>query len=310
MRFTFGSPHAPRDRARLWADALAMAAAADAAGIDEVTVNEHHATASRACTSPLLAAAAVLARTSRAVVSASAVLVALHDPTRLAEEISFLDAAHPGRLRIVGALGYRPVEYELFDRPFARRGALMDEVLTRMLAQWRNGEIDAPAAVEELLAVGGQSAHAARRAVRHGLPFAPRAHLPQLAELHAQLCAAAGVPARCWMPAARFVEVHVATDPDRAWERVGRCYLDDAREYARWQSGGPTSPVFSDAADEGALRRSGAVQVVTPDECVALAGDDVTICLNPLAGGMPPEDAWASVELFTRAVLPRITPAR
>jgi alkanesulfonate monooxygenase SsuD/methylene tetrahydromethanopterin reductase-like flavin-dependent oxidoreductase (luciferase family) len=296
------------DRGRLWRDALDLCEALDGGGIDELTFSEHHETPSRSCTSPLLAAAGALGRTDRCTVSASAVLVALHDPVRLAEDVAFLDVAHPGRLRVVAGLGYRPVEYERFGRDFARRGALMDEALEAILDVWE-GTVGPATPVDQLLAVGGQSVAAARRAARVGLPFAPRAHLPDLAATYEAL---AGAEATVWMPSARFLQVHVADDPDAAWARVGRWYLEDARDYARWQvpDGGPTSPVFTAAEHADELRASGAVAVLTPAQCVAaIAEPDTTVCLHPLAGGMPTSEAWASVELFVNQVLPKIDPA-
>ena len=42
----------------------------------------------------------------------TAVLVPLHDPLRLAEDIAVLDLASNGRITVIGGLGYRPEEYE------------------------------------------------------------------------------------------------------------------------------------------------------------------------------------------------------
>jgi hypothetical protein len=46
--------------------------------------------------------------------------------------------------------------------------------------------------------------------------------------------------------------------------------------------------------------------VVTPDECVALAEEYGRVLLHPLMGGLSPALAWESLELFERAVLPRL----
>jgi hypothetical protein len=59
------------------------------------------------------------------------------------------------------------------------------------------------------------------------------------------------------------------------------------------------------------VRRSGVSQVLTPDETVALAdtqGDAGSVLLHPLMGGIPPELGWQCLELFERAVLPRVRP--
>jgi hypothetical protein len=57
------------------------------------------------------------------------------------------------------------------------------------------------------------------------------------------------------------------------------------------------------------LRRSGVYRVVTPDECVALAEEYGRVLLHPLMGGLSPALAWESLELFERAVLPRLRTA-
>lgn len=303
LRFNMASAtSSPADRGRMHATMLDLSAAADVAGVDELTFSEHHVTGNHSLTSPLVLAAAALARTSRIRVSVSALLLPLADPVRVAEDLATLDVAFPGRLRVVVALGYRPEEYALFARPFAERGRLMDEALARLLEVWPD------ASAGRRLAVGGQTPAAARRAVRFGLPFAPRSHLPELRDRYVELAAEAGVAPDCWMPSERFVQVHVTDDPERAWPVVGPRYLEDAQEYARWQGEGPRSPVFTAAGSADELRRSGAVEVVTAKACLALvAGDpDTTLCLHPLAGGMPDVEARGSVDRFLHEVLPEL----
>ena len=56
------------------------------------------------------------------------------------------------------------------------------------------------------------------------------------------------------------------------------------------------------------VRASGKYQVLTPDEAVEHAQQQGSFLLHPLMGGIPPEVAWESLELFERAVLPRLRP--
>lgn len=46
--------------------------------------------------------------------------------------------------------------------------------------------------------------------------------------------------------------------------------------------------------------------IVTPDECVDLARQHEELSFHPLMGGLDPELAWASLELFAARVLPRL----
>ena len=57
------------------------------------------------------------------------------------------------------------------------------------------------------------------------------------------------------------------------------------------------------------MRKSGVYQVLTPDECVALAEREGRMILHPLMGGLPAKLGWQSIELFTKKVLPRLRPA-
>jgi hypothetical protein len=64
--------------------------------------------------------------------------------------------------------------------------------------------------------------------------------------------------------------------------------------------------------DADLLRAQGIYAVVTPDECVALAAsleEGSKLILHPLMGGLSPELAWESLELFEAKVLPRLQPS-
>ncbi|MCA9510293.1 MAG: hypothetical protein KC560_06275, partial [Myxococcales bacterium] len=66
---------------------------------------------------------------------------------------------------------------------------------------------------------------------------------------------------------------------------------------------------FADGVDPADLRASGAYQVVTPDEAVALVrglGRDRTFILTPLLGGLDPSFAWKGLRLFEREVWPHV----
>jgi alkanesulfonate monooxygenase SsuD/methylene tetrahydromethanopterin reductase-like flavin-dependent oxidoreductase (luciferase family) len=135
---------------------------------------------------------------------------------------------------------------------------------------------------------------------------------PRLAEIYQEECQAVGFDAGfCSLPSGPGF-VFVADDPDAAWAKIGPHALFDAQTYAAWQEGPQRSAVDVKGAERWEdVRRSGVYQVLTPDECVALAtkeGDLGSLLLHPLMGGIPPELGWESLKLFERAVLPRLRP--
>jgi len=104
-------------------------------------------------------------------------------------------------------------------------------------------------------------------------------------------------------------EDFIAEDPEAAWAKIGPHALHEANVYESWQTPGQRSAVDVHAKDVDEVRKSGVYRVVTPDECVELAselGDFGTLVLHPLMGGIPPDVAWESLELFERKVLPRL----
>src|SRR5262249_3783442 len=107
--------------------------------------------------------------------------------------------------------------------------------------------------------------------------------------------------------------VHVTPDPEKAWAVVGPHVLYTTNSNAEWAKErgiGATPYPPSTGVDD--LKRSPSFAVVTPDECVALAvslGNDVEFGIQPLMGGLDPEVAWESLELFESAVLPRLVEA-
>ena len=90
---------------------------------------------------------------------------------------------------------------------------------------------------------------------------------------------------------------------------MGRHLLHEATSYAGWQREGQRSEVRSHANTEGALRAEGKFLVLTPDQCIERArelGPNSAFVLYPLCGGLPPDLAWPSLELYASKVLPRL----
>lgn len=323
VRFNLVDPAAtPETLSRRYRAAVEMAAYADDGGIDTVQTEEHHASPDGWLPSPLVFAGTVLGATRQIAVTIAALIGPLHDPLRLAEDIAVLDLVSGGRLVTVAGIGYRQEEYAAHGVDWHRRGELQDELLETLMAAW-TGEPFAfrgrtvqvrPVPYTRphpLLLVGGSSRAAARRAARLGLPFFPSAHLPELeAYYHARL-AEYGTQGWCLVPPAEVPLLHVAEDPDRIWAEYGSYFLREARTYASWQGAGIRSAVRSGAGTVEELRAEGVYRVLTPQQCLAFAeagGEQASLVLHPLCGGMPVDEGWSSLRLFAEQVLPRLKP--
>ena len=63
----------------------------------------------------------------------AAALLPMYDAVRLAEEMIVLDHVSQGRVSYILGIGYRPVEYELYQLDYEERGAIADHKLEQLL---------------------------------------------------------------------------------------------------------------------------------------------------------------------------------
>ena len=297
-----------------------MARYGEANGITMVTLEEHHGADNGWSPSPLIMAGLVFGATKTTTVSISALLVTLHDPLRIAEDIAVLDNASGGRLSVIAGIGYRPSEYAAHRKDWAGRGALMDEVIDTLLKAWTGEPFEYHGTTVRVtprpftqphppLLLGGTSKIAARRAARFGLPMFAAANMPELETYYYEQCAEHGTQGFFMMPGAETVMLHVAEDPDRAWAELGSYFLEEASVYRSWQTADISSAVHSHATTPEELRAEGIYQVLSPEQVVARVkeqGDFAFVNLHPLVGGMPIDEGWKSLQLYVDQVLPNV----
>ena len=317
----FGTP-APR----LYAEALEMAAFADAIGVARVNLMEHHGSEDGYLPQPFVMGGAVAARTKRCRIGLGAVILPLHDPVKLAEQIAVLDLMSGGRLDVIFGAGYVAAECAAFGGSLKDRGRLLDEGIEIILRALRGERFEAPDGrpvfvrplpaqqPQEIILVGGGVEASARRAARFGLGFSPLK--PELLDVYDVECRRLGrEPGRKFSPAG-FSNVHLTRDPEAAWAKVMPHVRHVVAEYARWAEQEPNSnsPFRGLLSDDEALKRCGVFNVMTPDELVerapAVVSATGTVSFMPLLGGLAPEVGWESLELLESA-LPRLKrPAR
>jgi len=316
LRFDLRVPAFARTtHARQYAACLDMCAFADAHGFDVVALSEHHGVDDGFMSSPVTLAAAIAARTARLGINVAAVLVPLHDPIRLAEQLATAALVAGGRLSLVAGMGYRPEEFAMAGVDRAARARLFEEYVGVLRQAWtgepfgwrgRTVRVTPAPAVPPPILVGGSTAAAARRAARLRCGFFPAIGDPALERVYRAACAADGFDAGFVVLPGGPGFVHVTRDPEADWRRIAPHALWDAQTYAAWQPPGQRSAVHVAASTADDLGRSGVYHVVTPEECVALAAEHGRVLLHPLMGGLEPELGWASLRLFVDEVLPRI----
>jgi len=289
---------------------------------DMVVLSEHHGVDDGFMPAPVTVAAAVAGCTSRIGISISALLVTMHDPVRLAEQLATVDLLSGGRMNVILGTGYRQEEFDMAGLDFADRNRVLKEYLsvlrnawTGEYFEWQGRRIRVRPMPSTpggpFLMIGGSSPAAARRAARLRCVFSAADSDDALAEAYYEECAAIGHTGFAVLPPKGLAGfVHVSDDPERDWARIAPYALHEARTYGSWQRSGQSSAVHVHAtASADDLRRSGIYRVITAEECIELYRSVGALVMHPLMGGLPPELAAESLERFERSVLPHIRPA-
>lgn len=303
-------------RTELYQTALAQCEWADKHNFLAVVVSEHHNAEDGYLPSSRIMAAAIAARTTNIQIHLSALIAPLHDPVRLAEDLSVLSLISSGRVMPVISAGYREEEFAAIGKSLSDRKDYMD-MITPFLRQAFTGEpfeyegrtiqvTPKPDAIPMLI-MGGSTKAAARRAARDADYFIPST--PTVWDTYREELKKHGKPDMG--PAAEHpASVYFcAENPDEYWEKLAPHAQHEQHSYADWaEKSGINSPYsYYDSHNE--LRDSGKYQVLTPNDMVDLANsmkDSDPMILSPLVGGLHPDTSWESLKLFEEKVFPNI----
>jgi alkanesulfonate monooxygenase SsuD/methylene tetrahydromethanopterin reductase-like flavin-dependent oxidoreductase (luciferase family) len=319
MRFGMRSETVdPTARADMYAAAIEMTAWAEDRGCVASVVSQHHASDDGYLPSPVPLAVAMAARTSTIPISVAALLLAFYEPIKLAEDLAVVDLISRGRVSYVVGIGYRDEEFDLFGVDRRQRARLIEERILLLRRLWSGETVEyqgrqvriTPTPFSPggpLLAYGGGSQAAARRAGRLGMLFLAETPDSSLESTYLEAAAEAGAtPLGCMFPTPDVpLTVFVADDPERAWAELGDYLMVDARGYAAWNAGREGTASVSFAPTVEALREEhGQYQILTPDEARAHIAGGEALGLQPLVGGIPPEVAWPYLEAAAAVCAP------
>jgi alkanesulfonate monooxygenase SsuD/methylene tetrahydromethanopterin reductase-like flavin-dependent oxidoreductase (luciferase family) len=321
FRFDMRAPATGAPATELYQAALDMAAWGETRGCVSALLCEHHAASDGYLPSPMVLASAMAARTTTLPITIAVLLLPLYDPVRLAEEMVVLDIISQGRMMFVAAIGYRPVEYEMYGVDYHNRGKIAEEKLG-VLLQAKTGE---PFEYEgrpihvtpspltpggPFVAWGGGSVAAARRAGRHGLGFFAQKGDPALGVAYEEAARQAGhEPGMCLLSSVDApTTVFVAEDVDRAWEELGPYLMHDVLSYAEWNEGNTDTSSLSFVQTAEELRAENrSHRIFSVDEAIEFVRGGAPLGLHPLIGGLPPEIAWRYLNTVADKVMPAVS---
>jgi alkanesulfonate monooxygenase SsuD/methylene tetrahydromethanopterin reductase-like flavin-dependent oxidoreductase (luciferase family) len=298
-------PQRPDHHVKLYRDLLEDAELAESLGFDSIWLSEHHFWFDGYCPSDLVAAGAVLGRTTRLGVGTAVMLLPMHSVDKVGADAATLSRLGDGRLSLGVALGYREPEFDGFGLRRKDRGRAMDEILPRLATACAAVQPQVP------VYVGVATAVAAQRAGRLGLPlFADSTMNPD--ELREMLAAyeaarfAAGMPKPDTHALQR--DVFVTEDHERDWSMLFPELRYMRRQYGAWsnpQERGEPMPAYLDRLESDIEAKLKNLVMGTPDEVGAklrqfeALGFDLIVCRSQF-GNLPRPALRRAIEALGR----------
>jgi probable F420-dependent oxidoreductase len=300
---------------------------AEAAGFDSVWLGEHHNSVTL-YPAPLIGLAAIAGRTRRLRLGTGVLLLPLYHPLAVAEEAAMVDVISGGRLILGVGAGYAPEEFSAFGVSITERGSRMDEAVPLIHRLWSEENVTHAGRHYRVTnaTVGPRPVQrprppiwfaawvepAIRRAGRLGDAWlgGPSAKLDELAACvrlyrEARLAAGRGAEAS---DVALMRYVFVAESLERARAIAGAPFIRSFEAtYFRWPH-----PVVKRPAGPLTIERLAEDRIILGDPASCLEqiqrfrtalGLTHLIC-RISAPGIPREAARASLDLFTREVMP------
>ena len=136
---SIANPPCGEDLPRCVDEVIEEARLAEQAGFESCFFGEHHQDKDGFLPSPLIVCTAVAASTTSLRVGTSVILLPLHHPVRLAEDVVTLDIISKGRVTVGVGLGYQEAGFRAFGVSMSDRVELFEEKV-RILRQCWSGQ--------------------------------------------------------------------------------------------------------------------------------------------------------------------------
>lgn len=125
-----------------WERTYELAEMAEGFGFDFGTVGHHRFTPERVDSpQPMVALAAIAARTSTLRLCTNICILPLHDPIDIAEQVAMVDEISDGRIILGAAIGYRPYEFEQIGLDYKKRVSRFEEAIEIVRSAWSDGPV-------------------------------------------------------------------------------------------------------------------------------------------------------------------------
>lgn len=122
-----------------WERTYELAQMAEGFGFDYGTVGHHRFTPERIDSpQPMVALAALAARTSTLRLCTNICILPLHDPLDIAEQVAMVDEISDGRIILGVAIGYRPYEFDQIGLDYKKRVSRFEEAIEVVRRAWRD----------------------------------------------------------------------------------------------------------------------------------------------------------------------------
>ena len=332
--FVRGQYHAGDDMKQRFEEVKAQVRLADRLGFADLLTGQHYASAPLQQYQPVPLLARLLAETERMRIITGIILLSLHKPLDIAEQMATLDVMSGGRLVFGAGLGYRDVEFKAFGTTVQERVQRLEENLLAIKRLWTEDDVSMKGSHFELDRVtvslkpiqkphppvwlGANADAAVRRAARLADTWFINPHqrmdtIERQLSLYKKALAELGKPMPDELPLMR--EIFVARTRAEA-VRLARPYLEE--KYKVYQQWGQQK-----AMPKGDDDLSLDFDELTRDRFLLGSSDEVTeqiVGYNRRLGvnrmilsvhwvGMPHSQVVDTLELFAAEVMPKVAQA-